>query len=120
MKIAAKIIMNCLKEKNMKQRRLAVIMGEDVRNLNQQLKRLKDMKVERFIDVLEHLGYRLDVVDNGGITKVCKEYGDKVVETGEPKGLFWYEVNNMFTAIDNTKPELFCKNFCDVSMVSRQ
>ena len=36
---AAKTIIDCLERKKMTQRQLAKMMGEDVRNLNQQLNR---------------------------------------------------------------------------------
>ena len=67
MKKAASAILSCLEEKKMSQRQLAARMGEDVRHLNQQLNRQSDMKVERFTDVLDHIGYRVEVVENGGI-----------------------------------------------------
>lgn len=59
---AAKTIIDCLERKKMTQRQLAKMMGEDVRNLNQQLNRQKDMKVERFEEVLEHIGYKMEIV----------------------------------------------------------
>ena len=52
---AAKTIIDCLERKKMTQRQLAKMMAEDVRNLNQQLNRQKDMKVQRFEDVLKHI-----------------------------------------------------------------
>lgn len=111
MKKAAGTIVNCLEEKNMSQRQLAACMGEDVRYLNQQLNRQKDMKVERFTDVLDHIGYRVEVVDNDGIRKVCEAYARQIIEKGEPKGLFWCESNGLFTAVDSTGTELFCEDF---------
>lgn len=111
MKKAADTIVSCLEEKKMSQRQLATCMGEDVRYLNQQLNRQKDMKVERFTDVLDHIGYRVEVVDNDGIRKVCAEYAKMIIETGEPKGLFWCETEGVFTAIDNTNAEMFCEDF---------
>lgn len=111
MKKAADTIVNCLEEKNLSQRQLAACMGEDVRYLNQQINRQKDMKVERFADVLDHIGYRIEVVDNGGIRKVCDEYARRIIATGGPKGMFWQEVDGVFTAIDSTGRELVCKDF---------
>ena len=111
MKKASKVILACLEEKGISQRQLAVCMGEDVRHLNQQLGRNNDMKVERFIDVLEHLGYRLEVVDNGGIRKVSSEYASHIIETREPKGLYWVEKDGVFTGIDNTAGDAFCEDF---------
>ena len=86
-------------------------MDEDVRHLNQQLVRNNDMKVERFIEVLEHLGYRLEVVDNGGIRKVSSEYASQIIEAREPRGLFWVEKDGVFTGIDNSAGDAFCEDF---------
>ena len=108
---AADTIMNCLAEKNISQRQLAVSMGEDVRYLNQQLNRQKDMKVDRFTDVLDAIGYSMKVVDNDGIRKVCEEYARFVIETGQPAGMFWTFNDGKYTAIDSTGPELFCECF---------
>lgn len=113
MKKAADMIMSCLEEKNLSQRQLAACMGEDVRCLNQQLNRQKDMKVERFTDVLDHIGYRIEIVENGGIRKVCEEYAKQIVEEGEPKGLFWCEANGVYTAINNAGKEMLCEDFLE-------
>ena len=96
---AASVIMKCLKEKGIAQSQLASIMGEDVRNLNQQLHRQQDMKVERFVDVLEHIGYRLEIVENDGIRKVSVEYGNKILEEKKIEGLFWTENNEVYKGI---------------------
>lgn len=101
MKKAASAILGCLEEKKMSQRQLAARMGEDVRHLNQQLNRQSDMKVERFTDVLDHIGYRVEVVENGGIQKVCEDFANSIIENGEPKGLFWYQTGEVFVGIDN-------------------
>ena len=86
---ASEIVTKCLEEKNLSQRQLAARMGEDVRGLNQQLKRQKDMKVARFSDVLEHAGYRLEVVENDGIQRVCQEFANQIIETRQPTGYFY-------------------------------
>ena len=111
MKKASEAILDCLEEKKITQTQLAESMGEDRRNLNQQLHRRNDMKVERFIDLLEHLGYRLEIVDNGGIRKVSPKYASQIIETREPRGLFWTEKDGVFTGIDNTDGQAFCEDF---------
>lgn len=103
MKKAASAILGCLEEKKMSQRQLAARMGEDVRHLNQQLNRQSDMKVERFTDVLDHIGYRVEVVENGGIQKVCEDFANSIIENGEPKGPFWYQTGEVFVGIDNQR-----------------
>lgn len=111
MKKAADIVLSCLEEKDMSQRQLATGMGEDVRYLNQQLRRQKDMKVGRFADVLDHIGYSVEVVDNNGIRKVCDKYAAQIIETGGPKGLFWTMTGDEYTAIDSRENPIRQKSF---------
>lgn len=86
-------------------------MGEDVRNLNQQLHRQNDMKVGRFSDVLEHAGYRLEVVENDGIQRVCQEYARQIIETREPRGYFYTFENGIYTGIDNGTGDAWSEDF---------
>lgn len=111
MKKASEIVMKCLEEKNMSQRQLAARMGEDVRNLNQQLHRQNDMKVGRFSDVLEHAGYRLEVVENDGIQRVCQEYARQIIETREPLGKFYTFENGIYTGISNETGDAWTEDF---------
>lgn len=113
MKRAEEIIKGCLEEKKMSQRKLAACMGEDVRCLNQQLNRQKDMKVERFVDVLEYIGYRVEIVENDGIRKVSPEYAKQIVESREQRGLFWCFDDEKYIGIDNTTGEAYCEEFDD-------
>ena len=99
MKKAADTIFDCLEEKKMSQRQLAVCMGEDVRNLNQQLNRRNDMKVERFIDVLDYIGFRVEIVENDGIRKVSLDFAKSIRENKTPKGCFWSQEGEKYTAI---------------------
>lgn len=114
MKKAADVIIDCLAKKNMSQRQLAREMGEDVRYLNQQLHRQKDMKVERFADVLEHIGFHLEVVDDEDFRKATPELAKEIVETGEPHGLFYAQIGDTFIAVDSTHSELFMEEFSDL------
>ena len=111
MKRAAEIVLDCLGKKDMSQRQLAAGMGEDVRYLNQQLRRQNDMKVGRFADVLDHIGYSIDVVDNNGIRKVCDKYASRIIEEGGPKGLFWTMTGDYYTAIDSRENPILQKSF---------
>ena len=108
---ASKIVTKCLEEKNLSQRQLAARMGEDVRGLNQQLHRQKDMKVARFLEVLEHVGYRLEVVDNDGIQRVCQEFAKQVIEVKKPIGYFYTFVDGIYTGIDNGTGDVLTQNF---------
>lgn len=109
---AAEIIKECLKEKGISQRQLAACMGEDVRQLNQQLNRRNDMKVGRFEDVLDAIGYSLAVVDNNGIRKVSKEFAMKVIEERVPEGQFYYCTDDGYViGIDNTTKDAWVEEF---------
>lgn len=111
MKKAADMIIDCLEEKAMSQTQLAASMGEDVRRINQQLNRQADMKVERFTDVLDHIGYRVEVVENDNIRKVVEGYAKTIIEKKEPKGLFWYFDERVYVGIDNLEGNAIAKEF---------
>lgn len=108
---ASEIVTKCLKEKNLSQSQLAMRMGEDVRGLNQQLHRQSDMKVKRFADVLEHAGYRLEVVENGGIQRVCQEFANQIIETRQPVGYFYMFAAGIYTGIDNGTGDAWTEDF---------
>lgn len=71
------------------QTELAKSLGEDVRVINQQLNRQQDLKAERFLEVMEHIGYRVEMVDNDGIRKVCEDMLDDI-KAGNVKGDKFY------------------------------
>ncbi len=108
---ASEIVLKCLEEKKMSQRQLAARMGEDVRGLNQQLHRQGDMKVKRFSDVLEHAGYRLEVVDNDGIQRVCQEFANQIIETIQTIGYFYTFVGGIYIGIDNGTGDALTEDF---------
>lgn len=83
------LVQECMKEKKMTQRELAKSLGEDVRVINQQLNRQKDLKAERFLEVMEHIGCRVEMVDNDGIRKVCEDMLDDI-KAGKVNGDKFY------------------------------
>ena len=83
------LIKESMKEQKMTQTELAKSLGEDVRVINQQLNRQHDLKAERFLEVMEHIGYRVEMVDNDGIRKVCEDMLDDI-KTGNIKGDKFY------------------------------
>ena len=83
------MVKRCLKEKKMTQTELAMSLGEDVRTINQQLNRQKDLKAERFFEVMEHIGYMVELVDNEGIRKVSNGMID-AIQCGAVKGNMFY------------------------------
>lgn len=83
------LIKESMKEKKMTQTELAKSLGEDVRVINQQLNRQQDLKAERFLEVMEHIGYRVEMVDNDGIRKVCEDMLDDI-KAGKANGDKFY------------------------------
>lgn len=108
---AGEMIKKCLDEKEMTQSELARGLGEDVRHLNQQMHRQDDMKVERYMDVLEHIGYGVDVVDYGGPRKICPAYAQKIIKTKEPKGVFWVDCLGRCVGIDTINGDIQMRTF---------
>lgn len=45
--------------------------------------------------------------------KVTPEFGKVILKTLEPNGIFWFEENNKFIAIDNMHSEMFMEEFSD-------
>lgn len=86
---AIDLVLECMKEKGMTQTELARSLGEDVRVINQQLHRQQDLKAARFLDVMEHMGYRVELVDNEGIRKVSED-AVGAIASGEVKGDRFY------------------------------
>jgi len=56
--------------------------------------------------------YGVKNVDNGS-RKVTPEFGKKILETLNPKGIFWFEEGAIFIAVDNTQSEMFMEEFSD-------
>lgn len=108
---AAKIIRDCLEKKNLPQRQLSIRMGEDARALNNQINYANDMKFDRVVDVLEHIGYSLKIKDNSGIMKVHPAYAKRIIETGEPKGLFFTFTEGMYFGINTLTDKVSCAEF---------
>lgn len=101
------LVLECMKEKKITQTELAKSLGEDVRVINQQLNRQQDLKAERFLEVMEHIGYRVEMVDNEGIRKVCEGMIDEI-QCGAVKGNMFYAEKDDGTIIGiYSKPEVF-------------
>lgn len=108
---AADVILRGMEEKGLTQSEVARRLGEDVRNLNKQLNRQNDMKVRRFIDVMECIGYGVRLEERE-FFKATPQYVEQIIRTGAPSGLFYCEIETgWFVAVDNTHPELFVEEF---------
>lgn len=108
---AQELVLNCLNEKKMSQTELAESMQVDRRNLNQKLHRQNDLKVNDFSDMLDHIGYSMEVVDNKGIRKVNPDEAHQILKEKEPKGLFWTISCGMYIGIDNSSDIPFLQRF---------
>lgn len=110
-KNAQELVLNCLNEKKMSQTKLAESMQVDRRNLNQKLHRQNDLKVNDFSNMLDHIGYSMEVVDNRGIRMVNTDEAKRILEEKEPKGLFWTISSGMYVGIDNISGNPFTQRF---------
>ncbi len=114
---AGKFIIACLEEKGMTQTDLARKMGEDRQSINQQINRLKDLKVERLSEVLEYIGYHLEIVDNGGFSRVSKDLAAEIINKCSPKGFYWFKTDDKYIAIDSTGPYVSCRECSSVEEI---
>ena len=111
MKRAADIIYECMKEKKITQTQLATELDEDVRAINQQLKRYGDLKVSRFADLLEHMGYRIEIVDSG-VKKVSAITRDKL-EDDACECAFYTVYGDSYIGVKNSSSGLAIEEFSD-------
>ena len=116
-KKAVDVIRECLDHKQISQSEVSRRLGEKPQNLNEQLHR-KDMKVERFAYVMEHIGYEVKVVDRG-FCMVTFEYAENIIKTGEPRGLFWYRAERMFIGIDSRAGGVVTEKFDDFKKMEK-
>lgn len=63
MGVAANTICRCMKKKKLRQKTVAASLNENPRQINQQLRRMDDIKVERFCKYADALGYDVAVID---------------------------------------------------------
>ena len=63
MGVAADTICRCMKKKKLRQKTVAASLNENPRQINQQLRRMDDIKVERFCKYADALGYDVAVID---------------------------------------------------------
>lgn len=101
------LVRECLKEQHMTQTELSKSLGEDVRVVNQQLNKQKDLKTERFIELMEHIGYRVEIIENDGIRKVSEKLiGD--IQAGAVRGNMFYAEKDDGTIVGiYSKAEVF-------------
>lgn len=72
MGVAAKTIYRCMKKKKLRQKAVAASVNENPRQINQQLRRVDDIKVERFCKYADAIGYDVAVIDreSGEVEKI--------------------------------------------------
>ena len=88
------LVVECMNEKGMTQTELANSLGEDVRVINQQLNRQQDLKAERFLEVMEHIGFRVEIVDNDGIRKIDESIVEGMTPATVKGDKFYAEKND--------------------------
>ena len=110
MKKAAELIRDCMQERGLFQTEVSKRLGETPQNLNLQLLHRQDMKVSRFAEVMESMGYEV-TLRYRGFSKVTPQYGENVVQTHLPIGRFWYRAGNLYVGIDNQHGEALTDEF---------
>lgn len=103
-------IKRLMKDEHIKQIDIANAMGVNPRNIGVLLTRQKDLKVGRFIELLEYIGYSFELkkVNRRRISKNAIEI---------PTGICWYEDDGKYIVISNqdgvqTKNEFSSQEEC--------
>ncbi len=109
---ANEIVLECLEVAGINQTELARRMGVDRRNLNQMLHRGQDIKHDKFVEMLECIGFRVEIED-AGCYKVNPELAVRIKDSGSPKGKFWTEKDGMFIGIINSDAGTDVSDFAD-------
>lgn len=91
---ASTILRKIMKDHGISQTELADKMGISTALLSAYLVRNNDIKVGKFEEFLEYLGYRMDIVPNDGIRRVSEECGSRIIVGDGPDGKYWYTENN--------------------------
>ncbi len=107
---AQKVISECAEYRGMTYKELSSAMGEIRQTLNQQLRRQKDMKMRRFVEVMEYLGFEVVIVERE-FRRVTPKAAREIMETGNPRGLFWAKENGAYIAVNSSGLETLCKEF---------
>ena len=102
---AQAVITKGMKSRGVSQKELSSAMGEIPQSLNQQLRRQQDMKVRRFVEVMEYLGFEVMIVERE-FRRVTPKAAREIIKEGSPRGLFWARENGLFIGIDSTGSEV--------------
>ena len=112
------IVAKSMERKGFSQSDLSAAMGEIPQKLNQQLRRQKDMKMKRFVQVMEFLGFEVMIVERE-FRRVTPQVIRSIIEDGNPKGLFWAKSNGIYEAIDSTGSEVFHEEFSNAEEMKK-
>lgn len=85
---------------------LGLAIGEIPQKTVQSLtgKKVSTLKYERMVEMLEPLGYRLDLVEVG-YGRVVPEFLDRVIDNSAPEGLFWAQDHEgRYAVVDSRQP----------------
>ena len=112
MEKSSEIILRCLKESGISQTELATRMGTDRRNLNQILHRVETIKHEKFVEMLECMGYDFKL-EKTNVVRVYSELLSKMMDSGEPKGKYWSFRENSYVGVINDGSGTRSQEFAD-------
>lgn len=103
---AADVILTLCREQKITQTELSYRLGEDLRGFSQRMLKTKDMKMSKFIEMLEALGYGVELVETG-VIRLKEKVALEVIKEPKKFGYFWYikddnENTEQFIAIAKT------------------
>lgn len=120
---AADIILKCLQTRGMSQRKLSQKMKATPQNINQQILG-DDLKMERFTEILDYIGYRISIEDINNVFRVHPEDFEALKDQKE-RMLIWCENDGIFQSLVcdgiNTEIKFFNdKNDCVDYLIAKK
>lgn len=93
------LILKKCRSRGLTQSKLSERMGQDRRNLNQQLRVQEDFKFQSAIEILQYLGYETILVETD-YHKISEKYYQESVKNGDECGVFWLNRDGKFVVVD--------------------
>ena len=116
-KNAQDVVAKCAERRGMNYAELSSAMGEIRQRLNQQMG-CQDMKMRRFVEVLEYLGFEVVAVEVD-FRRVTPKAAQEIIKTGNPKGLFWAEENGTYVAVNSNCGGTLHKEFSNADKMRK-
>lgn len=99
---ATDTVLKCIEESGINQTILASRMGTDRRNLNQMLHRGKTIKQDKYEEMLECMGYTIELKKTGAI-----RVNAKMLDEADNTSTLWCDKGDYYAALKNGEREYF-------------